>query len=70
MPATVCTLAVSLVLQVNDAEGGRDGRCTGAEQLVPPTANSSLLKTIVNLSACAEMSGIPRPSLLHKIRKS
>ncbi len=71
MPATVWTSVVSWVLEDGRrrAEGaGSRKRHTGVEQLVPPVTMGTLLTTITNLSACAAMSGMPRPAGLHKLR--
>ncbi len=71
MPATVCKLVVdscSLEDGRHRAEGGgKRERRTGVEQLVPSTARSEVPRTIVHLSACAAMSGMPRPPGLHKL---
>src|SRR6266702_693232 len=70
MPATVCALAVSWVLGWMAAEGGKKERRTGAEALVPPVVSYCPFRTVTNLSACAEMSGTPRPRGLHKLQST
>ena len=54
-----------------EAERGKeDGeRRTGVAQLVPSKERYSWSMTTTKLSACAEMSGIPRPIRLHKFYK-
>jgi hypothetical protein len=46
-------------------EGGEE-RLTGVAQLVPDTRKLLLPMIIIKSDACAEMSGTPRPSVLHK----
>ena len=65
MPATICTLVVSWVLEAERREGKR----TGTAQLVPDIKERTLFSMLNKLSACAEMSGIPRPAALDEPRK-
>jgi hypothetical protein len=51
-----------------DIQWGGGERLTGAEPLVPQTGTSWPLKKILKTDACAEMSGIPRPNSLHKLK--
>src|SRR6266702_3165668 len=69
MLATVCTLTATPVLQDGRCRaegGGRRERRTGVEQLVPSMIISMSFVNKRYLSACAEMSGTPRPSGLHR----
>jgi len=55
-------IVVSWVL---GADQRGEGKRTGAAQLVPVMGSSLLFTTIRKFSACAAMSGIPRPAALH-----
>ena len=64
MPATVWALMVSQEW-TTQSEWCRE-RHTGVEQLVPSALVRTFLRKILNLRAWAAMSGMPRPSGLHK----